>query len=913
MKLESSQSAAGRHLQRAVAVAIVIASLLISPTGIRPVAAQIDSLRDGFLNPPDDSRIMMRWWWFGPAVTTQRLEREMRLMKEAGIGGFEIQPVYPLALDDEKNRTLPYLSDRFLDALKFTGLKARELGLRVDLTVGSGWPYGGPTVPIDRAAGRLRVDKTKPAGRRVPLPDISEGESLIAAFHRQGDGFTELKEIRDGAVRLPAEPGSGDEVFFFISSRTGMMVKRPAVGAEGFVLDHYDRRAIDGYLRDVGDKLVGAFGSNPPFAVFCDSLEVFNSDWTGDYLEQFRRRRGYDLKPYLPALAADIGPETEAIRHDWTLTLTEVFNDNFLAPLRDWAKSKGARLRMQGYGIPPMTLSGNSRVDLPEGEGFHWTVVRASRWASSASHLYGRPVTSSETWTWLHSPSFRATPLDMKAEADLHFLQGINQLIGHGWPYNPEGVDYPGWRFYAAGVFNEKNPWWNVMPDLARYLQRSSFMLRQGRPANDIALYLPTSDAYASYSNGNVGYLIDRIRDRVGPDCIPEILEAGFNLDFIDDEAIAELGRVEDGRLAMGENRYRAVILPNVRLIPAATLKKLELFADRGGVVIATRRVPELPPGLKASAEDRAAVERISRRLFDGANGRFVREEKAALGRALAAAVRPDVDFSGAGSGIGFIRRSTDSAEVYFIANTTNAARSLSPEFRVTGMNAEIWDPRTGAIEPAANARGSRIDLELEPYGSRFVVFTRRSLPATQKPAPISAEVDLSRDWSLEIAGRTVRLDRLKSWTEIDEDARYFSGTGIYRRNISVPAEWVGRKVVLDFGRGEPLQEVERRNGMRAWLDAPIRDAATIFVNDRRAGSLWCPPYAIEIGNLIRPGENSIRIEAGNTAINHLAGRRLPDYRLLNLRYGERFRPQDMENLQPLPSGLLGPVRVVVR
>ena len=92
-----------------------------------------------------------------------------------------------------------------------------------------------------------------------------------------------------------------------------------------------------------------------------------------------------------------------------------------------------------------------------------------------ASHLYGQPVTSSETWTWLHSPAFRATPLDMKAEADLHFLQGINQLIGHGWPYSPESAGEPGWRFYAAAAFNEHNPWWLAMPDMTKYLQRVSF------------------------------------------------------------------------------------------------------------------------------------------------------------------------------------------------------------------------------------------------------------------------------------------------------------------------------------------------------------------------------------------------------------------------------------------------------
>jgi hypothetical protein len=178
------------------------------------------------------------------------------------------------------------------------------------------------------------------------------------------------------------------------------------------------------HLSKVGDRLFEAFKSQPPKTVFCDSLEVYLSDWTPDFLDEFQKRRGYDLKPWLPALVGDFGPDTLGIRHDWGRTLTELLNERFMAPMRAWAKRHNTLFRVQGYGIPPATISSNALVDLPEGEGPQWKTLRASRWASSASHLFGRNITSSETWTWLHSPVFRATPLDMKAEADLHFLQG---------------------------------------------------------------------------------------------------------------------------------------------------------------------------------------------------------------------------------------------------------------------------------------------------------------------------------------------------------------------------------------------------------------------------------------------------------------------------------------------------------
>src|SRR5688572_20389930 len=166
-------------------IALVLLALCIGPHLVH-AQQDINELQRRFKQPPDDARIMMRWWWFGPSVTRPQLEREMRLMKEGGIGGFEVQPVYPLALDDESAgiKNFPFLSDQFIDALRFTSEKAREFGLRFDLTLGSGWPFGGPYVPLSDAAGKLRYENVKVSSnsRRVKVPDIGIGEKLLAVF-----------------------------------------------------------------------------------------------------------------------------------------------------------------------------------------------------------------------------------------------------------------------------------------------------------------------------------------------------------------------------------------------------------------------------------------------------------------------------------------------------------------------------------------------------------------------------------------------------------------------------------------------------------------------------------------------------------------------------------------------------------
>jgi hypothetical protein len=1034
--------------------------------------ATIADLRRLFVSPPDDSRIMMRWWWFGPAVTKPELEREMRRMQEGGIGGFEVQPVYPMALDDAAAgiRNLPFLSDEFLDALKFTASKASELGLRMDLTLGSGWPYGGPQVPIAEAAGRLRYEHVAvtPGTRAVPVPAIGAGERLLAVFvgiasaddrgaasgaaarapvlNGAAGGVAggsaaggaaaarasavrtastpapeafdaaslrqiDLAEVRAGLVRVRAAIAAGtqprQQMLFFIASRTGMMVKRPALGAEGFVLDHYDRAAIDHYLDTVGTPLLRALDGRPPYAIFCDSLEVFQSDWTGDLLDQFRQRRGYDLTPHLPALVANVGPETNGIRRDWGKTLTELLDERFLAPLHAWAQQHHTRLRLQGYGVPPATISSNALADLPEGEGWQWKQLQSTRWAASASHLYGRPVTSSETWTWLHSPVFRATPLDVKAEADLHFLQGINQLIGHGWPYTAAGVEDPGWRFYAAGVFDDKNPWWIVMPDLARYLQRVSFVLRQGEPANDVALYLPNDDAWARITGGRA-HLLDNLRERLGPDVIGGVLDAGFNLDVIDDAALAHASRVDQAStndadrdragtghagpggdrrphadaaasrvLAIGQGRYRAVVLPGVETIPLDTLRALDAFARAGGIVIATRRAPDRAPGFRATEAEHRQVRELSATLFDGAGarGHLVQDEHIELPRTLAALLHPDIALSPAAPDIGFVHRRLADADLYFLANTSNARQRVTATLRgdapaaaprgsdaaVTGddsraavrgdghgTRAEIWNPLDGtmsAVDARVTPDGRLVmPLDLDAYASRVIVIphratgpasttragagvpeapgvtatvTRRSGSGSGVPPPI----DISSGWSVSFGaqGPPILMDHLRSW--IDDDAtRDFSGVATYARTVAVPPAWLGGgtsgatagvTITLDFGDATPTSPHEANPRMQAWLDPPVREAAVVFVNDRRVGAVWCPPYALDVTRALQAGDNRLRIQVANLALNRMASRALPDYRLLNLRYGVRFEAQDMDKIQPLPAGLLGPIRLI--
>ena len=894
------------------------------------VQAQTDlqPLEKSFQSPPDDARVMMRWWWFGPAVTRPELAHELEQMKAGGFGGFEIQPVYPLELDDPKTgfRNLPYLSSEFLDDVSFVNGEAHKLGLRASLTLSSGWPYGGPHTPITEAAAALHMIKTPVAkgADSIPLPALGNGESLIGVFlaaRGWGDATVSQPEPAQlplpekGSLRMPlASPEADGEhtVLWFFSTRTGQQVKRSAVDADGFVLDHFSRQAVDDHLHNVADKLIAAFGDHPPYSVFSDSLEVYEADWTPGLLDQFRRRRGYDLLPHLPQLfSAKAGGEDLDVCHDWGETLTELIDENYLQPINAWAAAHHTLFRSQTYGDPAVSLSSNALIDLPEGEGPQWRQFSYTRWATSASHVYGRPVTSSETWTWLHSPAFRATPLDMKAEADRFFLQGINQLMGHGWAYSPPSAGEPGWRFYAAGVFNAHNPWWIVMPDVTTYLQRVSWILRQGQPANDVAIYLPEDDAYAAFRPGKVS-LTDVMPRWITPALTQAIEDGGYNFDYIDSAAIAARGI-----------HYPVLILPDVYTISPAALTNVEQYVQQGGKVIAVGRIPQHAPGLHNEGQALEQVAASARALFDGhsPNARQIPNAEH-LEQTLEEMLTPDMHLAAPAPEVGFIHRKLANADIYFVANIGNQPVETKVKFRATRTAGEWLDADTGQSR-AVKIEESGLPLELAPYQSRILLLhdgpgAQDPQPAMTDAAPSKLVADLSTGWQVRFAGKDTEEDmpELASWTE-KPDTRYYSGVATYHKSINITsADLQGHRLLLNFGTGTPLPApagTANHPGMQALLDPPIREAAVIYINGKSAGSLWHPPYTLDITTLLKPGSNDLEVRVANTAINLLAGESMPDYRLLSARYGRRFVPQDMDNLQPIPSGILGKVELISR
>jgi hypothetical protein len=260
-------------------------------------------------------------------------------------------------------------------------------------------------------------------------------------------------------------------------------------------------------------------------------------------------------------------------------------------------------------------------------------------------------------------------------------------------------------------------------------------------------------------------------------------------------------------------------------------------------------------------------------------------------------------------------------ADIYFIANSSNQPIQTKASFRISGMPVQCWNPFTdGAVTLASVPNGERTEawLDLAPYGSTVLVFSKAFEPAPLRPKlETQREMDISAGWKVTFRGLnlTVEYPRLRSWTE-DERTRFYSGEATYAKTIDIPHSLLqgAREVLLDFGPGMPIDpEVGGALGMRALLESPVHESAVIYVNGNRAGSVWHPPYLVDLHSFLGDGPNELKIVVGNTAINEMAGHASPDYRLLNLRYGERFVPQDVKELRPLSSGIAGVVRLSFR
>lgn len=616
--------------------------------------------------------------------------------------------------------------------------------------------------------------------------------------------------------------------------------------------------------------------------MFCDSLEAYGSDWTPALVEEFAERRGYDLLSELYRMVLDdpIGAEPEAsrLRADVGRTLAELFEENFMAEIRGWAADHGVPFRIQSYGTPPALISSYRHADLIEGEGWGWTELTQTRWASSAAHLYGAQVVSSEVWTWAHSPSFRATPLNLKGEAHDHLLAGINQFVGHGWPYSPIDATGIGWIFYAAAALDDRNPWWPAMAPLARYLARLCDLMRQGSAVTDVLVYISDHDVL-SRMGAAIGGTLDPWREAralVDPEVLRLLRQGGWDYDLVDDVGLA----------ALPADESRPVIMSGSRSLDPAAHAWFERYLADGRPVIAVRAQISLAGAVVSKATQLPAL------LTD----------RGVLGVRLDP---PQTD-------IGVVRRRIGAVDVCLVINTGPQVREFDVRPASPHSRYEQWDADLGHAVGAGPVAGG-VAVQLQPYQATVIVLSDQVLALPEgNPVP-SRRLDLSAGWTVTVPGLRVEVALPHVW-EDDPRWPHAATTARYGVTVELPELDPEAGIVLDLGECAPAvligpeAEGMRGHSYRVAVEPPVGVVAEVVVNGVDCGVLWAPPYRVEVSRAIRSGDNAIEIVVHGSAAHALAD----DPGLLDVaqkteqRHGRRARLQDVDRAtEGLQSGLL--------
>lgn len=958
----------------------------------------VEALQAAFSSPPEAAKPMTRWWWFGGAITAEEITRELTLMRAAGLRGVEVQPVYPLEVDNPQRgvRNVRYFSQEWFDRLRHTAKETERLGLQCDLTLGSGWPYGGPFIPVELAARRLRLLCLDVVGPRdfswdfrpqvvgeenvvailaVPIlvsqqPDISKSRVIVSRLATASAG-----NVRSGLKMENWKVPEGHwKIMAILDCPTGQQVKRPTLGMEGYVLDHFNRNATQLFLRAAGTRVLDELqdAGCPPFhSVFCDSLEVYGADWTTDLPQEFQRRRGYDITPYLPALWYEAGPVTPHIRYDFHLTVSDLLLDHFFGPLAQWSEKNGMKARVQAHGAMGDVMQGYAAAHIPEGEtiffGDSYAVnIRHRRLASSAGHIYQKPVISSETYTWLRMPLFLVTLEMMKAATDAQFLEGMNQIVNHGYPSSPAQAGQPGWVFYASTAINHNNVWWRHYPYLARYIQRAASLLQMGSAVNPVAVYLPLADIYAKFGAGGLNMDVE-IENQLGTEWFQELRRAGYDFDLINDHALARLAKVAAGELRAGDGAYSVAVVPGAQYMPPESLDRLAEFVRSGGTLIFMNRIPAAAPGLAEQESRTARLRATLDQMWEGKQPVPGRPETFGKGNVILAAdglsalnyvrsaLNPDFRILEAGDGsdtaqefardkVGFLHRRIGKVDFYFVSNVSDRRQDLRVQFALGHKSPQRWHPETGETEttvvfeyvalPDGKGKVTEVQFRLEPFESCFLVFSpsgpRPLVTRTNWLGPLRMETVKNR---VQVAGLLPRNGDYYLASGKKKTHRF--SLGGMPEPVSITGPWD-----LALGGASPITLKD----LPSWTDLPegkgysgwakyettfeladlgkdiewrldlgrVHETAEVVLNGVPLGAAWKGRRTLSCKGALNVGQNSLRVEVGNLWIHKVRTLSKPDLKPLAETYGIRWGTYGEVEPKSIPaSGLLGPVWLV--
>ncbi|MGQ9635302.1 MAG: glycosyl hydrolase [Bryobacteraceae bacterium] len=689
-------------------------------------------------------------------------------------------------------------------------------------------------------------------------------------------------------------------------SLTGRVNHPASPEATGLEVDKLSARHIraypDHYLGLYRETLGNLMGKRGLGYVITDSWEAGVQNWTDEMMAEFQKRRGYDMRPWLPVLAGRVVDSAQASEHflwDFRKTIAELTAEYHYDLLTEILRQRGMGRYTESHE--------NGRAFIGDGMDVKrtaaipmsaiWTgrggpsVEQASynadiRESASVAHIYGQNLVAAESLT-AGSGAYSFSPETLKPTADAALANGLNRFVIHTSVHQPVTERMPGLSLGPFGQwFTRLETWAEYAKPWITYLSRSSYMLQQGRFVADV-LYYYGEDSNVTALFGNQ------------PPPIPQ----GFGYDFASSDVILNRLAATGGRLTTPSGMsYRLLVLdPNARKMPLAVLRRLRDLVNAGASVAGPK--PTDSPNL---SDDQAEFKAIADQMWGTADGERVFGKGRlfagwSTAQALAALkVEPDFTYSkpNPNTYLVYVHRTLPGAEIYWVNNRQSRGEAVEASFRVQGRGAEIWRPDSGSIEPAGyRTEGARtvVRLELEPKDALFVVFRRTGAAWRTLPARKFEVIDVIGDaWEVAFqpdrgAPPQIRLEKLISWSEhSDPGVKYFSGTATYTKTIDAPKEWFQR-------------------GARLWLDlGSVKNLAEVTLNGKPLNIVSKPPFRVGVTEALKPGANRLEVKVTNLWVNRIIGDQQPG---VTRKY--TFTSQQFYNANSplLSSGLLGPVQ----
>jgi len=904
------------------------------------------ALEETFAHSPREATPWVYWMWLRTPTSHEAMTRDLEEMKAKGITG--------LILYDNGAGGMEYPSRKMVPGDKaFVSVPTDDFrgAYATPLPVLATWSpeWRNEIRYAASESTRLGLDFCLAcglAGCSAPGLDPQYSEQQLVWSSQDATGPSTV----DAALPMPG-PGGPSHLPYRDVAVVAMPVKDHVAPAD--VLDITGNMDASGHLQwevPAGTWRILRFGQEPiglknPWGLFCDHLstegfdqcwaltmapllkemtpaeragfkyveddswEAGNPTWTKAFPEEFRKRRGYSITPYLPILAGQTlvdGTTSQQFKRDYAVTISDLEVDHYYSHMRDVCHATGLTLYSEANGPNyrgiDVTQSG-LHVDRNMGEFWMPSAHRPTpdrrfltRDAVTSNHLRGEPVTMCEAFTSV-APAWSESPLSIKACADQAFCDGVNRVCIHNYSHSPLLDAKPGDVYFAGTHINRNITWWDEAPALFDYLSRCCGLLQQGHFVADALFYIG--------DGVNEAAPMKQVYPTLGP---------GYDYDRTDAAALINLASVKDGRIVLSTGMtYRVLILPDNAPMSVEGLQKIASLVEAGATVTGPR--PARLPGLPVKPGEAAAFNTLVAHLWGAAPaGPGVRtvglghvyESTPAHEVLQGSGAPPDFEYAGlsAHGEMDWIHRATATADIYYVASRWFSTEKVTCKFRVTGRQPELWDPVTGVMRDAPAFRQEEgrtiLPLEFDPCGSVFVVFSKQIAPAAAGTAEsnypaLRAVGTVPGPWRVAFdpkwggPAQPVTFDTLTDWTQNPEQGiKYYSGAAIYDGKFDMPAApAAGERYVLDLGN--------------------VREVAAVKLNGRDLGVVWAKPARVDITPALRKSGNQLEITVVNLWPNRLIGDSFlpPDQQVTktNMHYYTHASPL-------LPSGLLGPVQI---